>query len=212
MSPESLDAARAVAGFAVAYLAVLAAPGPNLLAIGTLAALRGLRGVAPFCLGIAAGAGVLAASLHLAAAAIAGTAGLDQAGRAVGGVLLLVIALRVPGAPAPRTAPGPAAARPDRRADGLAFGAGFLTAVSNPMTAAFFVAQLLGPLAEARAAAMAVLLVPPQALAWGLRVAALFARPAARRLALAWHRPACVTAGLALALLALATLRPLWLA
>jgi hypothetical protein len=36
--------AAALTKFALGYLAVLAAPGPNMLAIGTLAALRSFRG------------------------------------------------------------------------------------------------------------------------------------------------------------------------
>lgn len=52
--------AAALTKFALGYLAVLAEPGPNMLAIDALAALRGFRGVLPVCCGIAAGVGCFA--------------------------------------------------------------------------------------------------------------------------------------------------------
>jgi threonine/homoserine/homoserine lactone efflux protein len=81
--------------------------------------------------------------------------------------------------------------------------------VSNPVTAAYFLAQFVGPLAEAGAGSAAVLLVLLQALAWTALVGIIFAQPAARRLALAHHRLVCTASGLALAVLAFAMLRPL---
>jgi hypothetical protein len=52
-----------VRDFLLAYLAILVTPGPNLLVIAGVAALRGLRGALPICLGIALGAGTLNAAL-----------------------------------------------------------------------------------------------------------------------------------------------------
>lgn len=204
--------------FALGYLAVNAVPGPNMLAIGTLAALRGLRGVLPFCLGIAAGAGLLAVALRLAfALADAWTEGmpaaipLDLAGRAAGGALLLLLALQAVTAAAPALAEGNPVRQPlSARAATMAFLAGCLTASSNPITAAYLAAQFLGPLADGRAAGLALLVVPTQAMAWGVLVAALFSRPGIRRVALAHHRLVCMLSGLALASMAVAMLRPLF--
>jgi threonine/homoserine/homoserine lactone efflux protein len=199
-------AASPLLGFLLGYLAVIAAPGPNTLAIGALAALRGFRGVLPFCCGIAAGAGVLAALLVLAFASFGDTPALERAGRAVGGVLLLLVAARVVMAPVP---PATAAARPRAAGDdAMAFAAGFCTAATNPVTAAYFLAQFLGPLADTAALPAAVALVPVQALLCGSVVAGVFARPAARRLVLARFRAACLVSGAVLALMAAAMLRP----
>lgn len=208
--------------FALGYLAINAVPGPNMLAVGALAALRGVRGVLPFCLGIATGAGTLALVLHLAfstADAWAETTRmgipLEQAGRALGGVLLLLLALQAMTAAAPRIAgnggdtPGGRSPLSPRTAV-MAFAAGVLTAATNPLTAAYLAAQFLGPLAGERAAYLAVLVVPVQALAWGLVVATLFSRPAIRRIALSHHRLASVTSGLGLATMAIGMLLPLF--
>ncbi len=204
--------------FALGYLAVNAVPGPNMLATATLAALRGLRGVLPFCLGIAVGAGLLAATLRLAFALATEMATgmplaipLDLAGRSAGAVLLLLLALQAMTAPPPAVAGSPAARQPlSARAAGMAFLAGALTAATNPITATYMAAQFLGPLADGVAAWLAVLIVPAQAMAWGMLVAALFSRPAMRRVALARHRMVCVASGLALAAMAVAMLRPLF--
>jgi hypothetical protein len=52
-----------LAKFFAGYVVVLATPGPNLLAVAGIAALRGLREVWSLCLGIALGAGALNAAL-----------------------------------------------------------------------------------------------------------------------------------------------------
>ncbi|MGG5821171.1 hypothetical protein [Falsiroseomonas sp. HW251] len=197
----------ALAHFALGYLAVLAAPGPNMVAIGVLAALRGSRAVLPFVAGIAVGAGSLALGLMLLFGALDIDDEAMRAARAIGGVLLLLVALRVLRSPAPvaRSAP------PGEESVGgalLGFGAGFCTAATNPITAAYFVAQFLGPLAETGAAPLAVPLVALQALGFGVFVAHVFGQAGARRFALAWHRPICVVAGGALAMLAMAMLLP----
>jgi threonine/homoserine/homoserine lactone efflux protein len=199
--------------FALGYLAILAAPGPNMLAVGSLAALRGLRGVLPFCCGIALGAGALAWALQGAFQAL-DAAGLERAGRAVGAVLLLLIALRVTAAPRPVSPAEPqhaAPAAPGRRAALIGFAGGFLTALTNPITGTYLLSQFLGPLAAAPAGTVlaATLLVPVQALAVATCVAAVFARRHARRVALAHHRLLCLLAGLALSVLAAGVARPL---
>ncbi|WP_270933728.1 hypothetical protein [Falsiroseomonas oryzae] len=172
--------------FSLGYLAVNAVPGPNMLAIGTLTVMGGLL------------------------AGLPGDTALAQAGRAVGGGMLLLIALRIAVVPRPR--PG----EPDRQQDRasrriaiLAMVAGCATAATNPITAAYLLAQFVGPFGRSPAAAVAVLVVPAQALAWCTLVACVFSRPPARRLLLANHRASCMAAGAALAALALGMLWPL---
>ena len=130
---------------------------------------------------------------------------MERAARAVGGALLLLMALRIMRTPHPvvRAAGGSAP-----RAGLVDVAAGFCTAATNPITAAYFAAQFLGPFGEAWPVPCIVPLVAAQALGFGLLVAAVFARPAVRRIALARHRTICVGAGLALALLAFGMLRP----
>jgi threonine/homoserine/homoserine lactone efflux protein len=201
MSPPD---AKLLLQFALGYFAVLAAPGPNMLTIGAMAALRGLRGVLPFCLGVAAGATALAVGLQVALAAMAGLPGLEAAGRLAGAGLLGWIALRLLRVPPPLaevTPDGVARARPQAE-DLAAVGAGFCTAVTNPITAAYFGAQFLGPLAAPAAQRAALPLVTVQALAVGLTVAMLFAQPLVRRAA--WRHRRVVSAASALALLMLA--------
>lgn len=218
MSQQAAGTGWLLLHFALGYLAVNAVPGPNMMAIGTLAALRGLRGVVPFCLGIAAGAGLLALTLRLAfrladawAAGMPAAVPLDMAGRAAGAALLLLLALQAITAAPPALAEGRPARQPlSPRAATMAFMAGCLTAAGNPITAAYLAAQFLGPLAEGGVGWLAVLIVPAQATAWGLLVAMLFSRPAFRRAALARHRLACLASGLALAAMAVAMLRPLF--
>ncbi len=192
------------------YLAVLAAPGPNMLAVGSLAALRGFRGVAPFCLGVALGAGTLALALHLTFGALHDMQGLDYAARMIGGVLLLLVALRVMRTRRPAVTAGTAPRLQRMEDDLVALAMGFGTAATNPITGAYMLAQFLGPLGQSGVAPLAIPLAVAVALAFGLLVASVFARPAARRIALAHHRAVCVTSGMALASLAVLMLRPLW--
>ncbi len=172
--------------FLLAYLAILVTPGPNLLVIAGVAALRGLRGALPICLGIALGAGTLnaalAATLHGAPAA----GGWAANGHIAAAGLLLLAAFAIA-----RSRP-PVAGRRVVPAGVFAaeFGAGFCTAVTHPMTAALFAAQFLGPLALLDARLPLVpLAVTVTAFATSLGLAIRRAQPACPRLALAWHRP-----------------------
>jgi len=204
----ALPAAPPLAKFALGYLAVLASPGPNMLAVATISALRGFRGVVPFVVGIAAGAGTLALVVWLAFAALPAIPGLEAAGRGIGACVLMLVALRVA-----RTAPvpeGPALpSRPGEAEPRTAFVAGFCTAVLNPVTAAYCAAQFVGPLAGTSAGALAPTLVLLQALLYGLLVATLFARPAARSFAIRHHRRLCTVSALVLVGLAVVLMTPL---
>ena len=203
---------RILAGFFLGYGVILATPGPNMLAIGGIAALHGFRGALPICFGIAAGAGALSAALLLLASLseAAGMQGWDMAGRILGALLLLYVALTI----ARLEPPEPKAGAEHRRGKahgGAAFGAGFCTAAANPLTGAFFTAQFIGPLRITQGgmiAAITLLGVVAMALGFFLLVAALLAQPSARRAAVAWHRPIRLLAALALAFSAVAVLCP----
>jgi hypothetical protein len=171
-----------------------------MLAIGTMAALRGLGAALSLCLGLALGAGTLAAvlfSLVLAQAA-ADASVLNSWGRVAGALCQIMVAVLIL-----RMRPLPAGAGTAPRASG--FLAGFCTAATNPLTAAYFIAQFLGPLAGATADRV-VLATAGLAFGFFVLVAAVLSLPAARRLALAWNRPIRWGAAAALSATALATL------
>lgn len=201
----SVDLGR-LAEFVGGYLVILATPGPNLLAIGGMAALRGLRGALPLCLGVALGAGALGATL-LVAVTIAPEDGWDRAGHLVGAVLLGWLAVSVA-----RQQPPEENAPVRAKADGMAaFGAGFFTALTNPLTAAFFAAQFLGPLRDDEATiAVVPIAAVSTALVFFLGVSSLLARPRFRAAALAWHRPIRLAAAVMLALMAISAIRALF--
>jgi threonine/homoserine/homoserine lactone efflux protein len=200
-------AARPLLEFALGYLAVNVVPGPSMLAVASQAALRGWRGALPLVLGIACGAAALAAALNFAFAVFADLPELERAGRAVGGLLLLLLAFRA--LVTPRLAEGGRMQAASPGAAWLGFLAGFATAAGNPITGAYFLAQFLGPVGGAGAGEEAVALVLAQALVWSLLVASLFAQPGVRRVAFAHHRLVCVASAGALALLAMAMLGPM---
>jgi hypothetical protein len=124
--------------------------------------------------------------------------------------MLLLVALRVIRAPrpclsanAPQGAPLPMAVRGG-------FVIGFLTARTNPVTAAYFIAQLLGPLGSAQAAWVAAPVAAALALLIGLGIARIFGSAALRRIALVHHRAACLLSGAAQSVLAALPLLPLF--
>jgi threonine/homoserine/homoserine lactone efflux protein len=194
-----------LAAFAAGYLVILATPGPNLIAVSGVAALHGLRGVFPLCLGISMGAGALGATLVVAITVAPENGEWHRASRLIGAALLVWLAYSIARQPAPSDG---APARLSK-GDGLtAFGAGFFTALTNPLTATFFTAQFLGPLRDHEATvALAPLAIVAVALTFFLCVSALLARAACRATVLAWHRPICLSAATMLVLMALAAVK-----
>jgi threonine/homoserine/homoserine lactone efflux protein len=92
--------------FIVGYAAILAVPGPNMLALGGLAALRGFRAAVPMSLGIAGGATTLAAIIDVTSATASRLPWRTVAEFAGAGLLLLVACLVMrlrPNAPAERS-------------------------------------------------------------------------------------------------------------
>lgn len=206
-----------IVGFLAGYLVILVTPGPNMLAVAGIASLQGVRGAAPFCAGVALGAGALGAALLLAIGAAADAVRTwEVAARMVGALLLLCVAVTVARKRPPSVEESSATGRIRQGAAAgslAALGAGFSTAATNPTTGAFFAAQFLGPLGgavhgAAATAAVTLVGVVATALAFFLTVATVLSLPAARRAALAWHRPIRVTAATALVVMAAATALP----
>jgi threonine/homoserine/homoserine lactone efflux protein len=199
-----------LAGFFAGYAAVLVTPGPNLLAIGGISALYGLRGAAPLCAGASFGAGCLATVAFFAAGMASTMPKLEEVSRFAGGLLLGYVAIAIACRAVPQqTSSTCSGSLPISRF--AAFGAGFFTAATNPLTASFFAAQFLGPLnphQHGRDVALAIPCVVLAAFGFFLCVALLFARPVVRQSALAWHRTIRISAAALLALMALNTTLP----
>ena len=206
----ALGPLAALAGFAFGYLALIAAPGPNMFAIGSVASLRGFLGVLPLCAGIAAGAATLAMALAVAFELLGQDPGWEWAGRQIGALLLVLVAIRVAVAPRAAVRTGPAARAPSGRDHALIFATGFFVAASNPATATFFTAQFLGPVGAGHALPLVLGLVPLLALLGNALVAALFARPAIRQLMQRRYRLACVVSAGVLLTMAVGMLLPGW--
>ena len=197
--------------FALGYFAILVTPGPNMFTIGTMAALRGFRGALPFCLGVALGAGVVAATTSLLLDAFAGSENLEMGGRIVASILLIALAYRIICAPAQCLLNTVESAHAQIRIKWSAgLGSGFCIAVTNPVTAAYCLAQFMGPLAQNNAAQWAIPIVGLQALLFGLLTALLFAQPYMRQMATIYHRQVCAVSGLILLSLGLIMLMPVF--
>ncbi|MCA3309087.1 MAG: LysE family transporter [Roseomonas sp.] len=175
MTPE-------LGAFMLGYLLILASPGPNMVAIGTIAALEGLASALPMIAGIAFGVGGLA-SFVLSVSELMQVETLSPALQFLAGLMLLTVAWAVS-----RTrnfAQPEGAANPRRNSQGLAlFLAGFTTAASNPITIAYFAAALV-PISRATVAeggsspTIVVIIVIAAALFW-FACAVLMARPTMR--------------------------------
>jgi threonine/homoserine/homoserine lactone efflux protein len=197
--PPSADA-FVLLHFTLGYAAILLVPGPNMLAVGSTAALYGLRAALPLVAGIACGALLLAAFLLLAL----GTA-LAQlpAGFASFAAALLLAGIAADIARRPMPLPPADAAPPSRRATAR-FALGCGVALGNPVTAAFLAAQAI-LMAEAPAPDVVWLVIPSVPLMAGavmLLVALLLSRPRVRHLAQQRQRTVRLGAAAALGTLA----------
>jgi threonine/homoserine/homoserine lactone efflux protein len=168
--------------FMLGYLLIMASPGPNMVAIGTVAALEGLASALPMITGIAFGVGVLA-SLVLAVSELMQLETLSPALQFLAGGMLLTVAWAISRTRNFAQPEGAGSAR--RSSQGLAlFLAGFTTAASNPITIAYFAAALV-PISRATVAeggsspTIIVIIVIAAALFW-FACAVLMARPTMR--------------------------------
>jgi len=191
-----------LAGFIVGYAAILITPGPNLFSIGAIAALRGLRATLPLCLGIALGASVLAVGICTAVSLGRHSPMVEQLSRAAAFALLLYVAAQLLFRQPPK-AIGKQALELSARDAIATFLAGVSTAVTNPITAAFFASQFLGALPDRTTRILALGLVPCLAMSFGVTLGFALSRPFAQRAATVWHRPIRFLAAAVLATTAL---------
>jgi threonine/homoserine/homoserine lactone efflux protein len=198
MSPE-------LVAFLLGYLLIMVSPGPNMVAIGTVAALEGLASALPMVAGIASGVGGLA-SLVLAVGELMHVEALSPALQFLAGSMLLTVAWAISRT---RSFARPRSAGHTRRAGrSLAmFLAGFSTAASNPITIAYFAAALV-PIGRTTAAeggsslAIVAAIAAAAALFW-LACAALMARPAMRGIVERREGPIRIVAAVFIAAIAL---------
>jgi threonine/homoserine/homoserine lactone efflux protein len=169
-----------------------------MLLVGGAAAAAGVVGALPLCLGVSLGAGALCGALLVAAKWMPEIPQWEGAYRVLGGALLLWVAVSV----LRQRMPGSAEHYPRR---GATLATGFCTAATNPISAAFFAAQFLGPLSVSPSALLAPGAIAAVVMSFMVVVALLLARPACRALALTWHRPIRITAALILMLMAFST-------
>ena len=162
----------------VAYAAVAAMPGPNLLLVAHAAVLHGLRGALPQAAGAALGVGLVAALAGLLARAALPAGAGSGALNAASALLLAFAAIRLA---------RPAAEAPAGQA-GL--GEGFRVAAVNPVTIAYFGAAFAGPLrdGDAHPALLVALMAPAVSFAASLGVATVLAQPPLRRRLMARQR------------------------
>lgn len=146
MSPLAAAVSQAAASplalFWAGYMLVLLVPGPNMLIVGSYVALKGPAAALPLVCGVSAGAAVLAAIVFTTAEGMTQSPLILASGRWLAFAMLVWIAWRV-------VRPGgrPAHSPVKRHLVVGEFGAGFVTAFSNPVTAGYFlaVALALGP-------------------------------------------------------------------
>ena len=170
--------------FLLGYLFIMVSPGPNMVAIGTIAALEGLGSALPMIAGIACGVGGLA-SFVLAVSELMQVEALSPALQFLAGLMLLTVAWSV--SRTRNLAQTEGTSRPRSNGQGLAlFLAGFSTAASNPITIAYFAAALV-PIGRANVSesgsslAMVLVITVAAALFW-FACAVVMARPAMRGL------------------------------
>lgn len=184
---RALDPGAAIlAPILLGYVLVALTPGPNMLVVANVAAMRGLRATLPHCLGTGCGVALLAVIAFVAAVAPQPGSATDWILRGGSAVLLLRAAWQIA-----RLAPAPEGDRGKARR--VRFSSGFQIALFNPYTFGYFTAAAMAAASDqTRPAALA----PWLALGAGITaaliailVAAVFGQGAARRALQAFHQP-----------------------
>jgi threonine/homoserine/homoserine lactone efflux protein len=185
-----------MAAFALGYAAILVVPGPNVIAVGALAALRGARAALPMAIGAALGAMVLAA---ITSSAIRVMVAPKESLKIVGAGLLVLVAWRIV-----RLKPGSPLGQREPRAPPVEFASGFCTALTNPITAVYFAGALAGssPADSIHVTGAIVASVPVISAAFYIGTLTLLSSPVIRRIALQWHAKIRLGGGLVLTFLA----------
>jgi threonine/homoserine/homoserine lactone efflux protein len=189
--------------FILGYVAVLAVPGPNLLALGGLVALKGFRAAFPFGIGAVLGATILAGLTQVSIIAAA-TSSWRSVLSIVGALLLLLVAARIALA-----VPEKATAAYAPKARFLEFASGLWTALVNPVSAAFFVGQCatLSQVLTLHLSLMMLIAVLVTSTTVYTSASALLALPIIRQRVVAWHGIARASAAAGLVVLAACSIR-----
>ncbi len=183
--------------FIAAYALLLAVPGPNVIAVAGQAALYGKRATLPYSVGVALGAAVLFAAVAFGRGMLGPVGELSR----LAAFALLFVAWNI--ARAGMREPSPEQRR-------LAVGAGFMLAVTNPVTFAFFVAQVLSThVMDTAECAVITAIVPAMALGNACLMAFLFSQPWVRARVLRHRRVFALGTASCLALLAVRIAMPL---
>jgi threonine/homoserine/homoserine lactone efflux protein len=171
--------------FSAAYALVLVVPGTVMLTTGSIAALQGLGPATNFILGVAAGAGLITASVGCAINTISSE--FPSAVGQIGSAALLLVIAGIIVCSSDRSAPTQTSVA-TRSVVGLIF-AGLATALASPLTAMFATAMFSRPSSSQApvAVAAATLIVVVANLAWYGALAMVFSHPIARS-ALLRHR------------------------
>ena len=187
-----------LAEFVVSYVLIMALPGANVLVVANASA----AGTRTTALAAAAGIGCGAAILALAALTGASVFSADPRAVTLGKLLLAAILVAISLKALRRACLAPAAVRSARSARcGGHFCLGLLTAVTNPVTSAFFLGSTIqaGLSAMPFGAGAFAALVFVVATGWFGTVALLLSSPGVRARYDAWRRPMDIGAGIALA-------------
>jgi threonine/homoserine/homoserine lactone efflux protein len=198
----------ALAAFWFGYAMMVFVPGPSVVFIGTVATIRGRTGSLLVVAGVTAGSALLAVMMFvLVAAGLTGDRFQDAA-KAVGAVLLLLVAWRILRARPPGIAFDTGGDTPLHR--DVAFG--FLCSFFNPMNAAYLLAFLLGgnlTALEESSAALAILGVVVIVTARSLLLVLLFSNAIVRSGVVKLFVPLRTSSAVALAAMGASELVPL---
>lgn len=174
--------------FAAGYVLCLLTPGPNLLVVGGVALARGVRATLPLNFGIAIGSIALSGCIHEVVAMTPDAPLWNASGRVAGAGLLFFIALRLLRG---------CSIAPSRMARPAEFLLGFVTAITNPVTGAFFASQFLGGNSAESEFELGFILLIVGAFAFvrNLLVAYIFGAPRWRDRAMSYARPVSIAIG-----------------
>lgn len=179
-----------LAAVLLGYAAIAVMPGPNMLMVASVAALRGTRAALPHCLGTASGVAALAAGATLLAASLRSGSLAGELVRVGSALLLLRAAWRIARLPPPGQPDRVAAAR-------TRFVGGFQVAALNPLALDYFAGPAgtaAWPGGSAGGLPLAALAMGAGAVALlvGATVAATFGRCAGWQAVARLHRPVCL--------------------
>lgn len=183
--------------FSLTYAAILIVPGPNLAVVAQACLWLPGRKAAATILGIALGGAVLATGAGLGATSIEAFGTARTLAHLVFVAMLIAVGCKALARVLERR---PTAAAEDARYPHAGLAWGFFTAVTNPISAAFFLSAALtfGQAATPRAAAGMGLAVFVLALGWFGLVGAMLSSRVSRRVYVTHWRPIDACAGLAL--------------